>query len=112
MRNWLRKKAVNFIVRNLFKGLTEEDILQTTKTNGIIYKGSVLDRESKELIASQAKIIDDMFLWQILNDEMTFRAQEKMFSESESFEGMLFGKVMLYIIETQRNRIKHLKNLK
>ena len=112
MRKWLKRKAINFIARELLKGVTAEDILQITKTNGIIYKGQQLDKESRDLIKVQAAEIDELFLWKILNEEMQYLAQERMFSKSESFEAMLFGKVMLYLIEEQRKRIKFLKNLK
>lgn len=112
MKQWLRKKTINFLVHHLFRGIVEEDILHISKTGGIVYKGQKLDRESKEAIASQAKQIDDMFIWKILLDEMTYRAEEKMFTKSESYDGMLFGKAMLYNINILKQRIKYLKNIK
>lgn len=110
--NWLRKKTINFIVRNLFKGFTEEDILQMDSKGGIIYKTQILDKRSKEIIASQAGQIDDMLLWKILNDELRYRAEEKMFTKSESYDGMMFGKAVLYVIGIQKKRIKQLKKIK
>lgn len=112
MKQWLRKKTINFLVKNLYRGITEEDILQVSDNGVIIYKGQKLDRESKEAIASQAKMIDDSFIWKILSDEMIYRSEERMFKKSENYDGMLFGKAMLYNIEVLRKRIKYLKNIK
>lgn len=112
MINWLRKKTINFLVHHLFVGITSEDILQVGKNGSIIYKGQVLDKASKEIIVSQAQQLDDMLLWKILNDEMVYRAEEKMFRKSTDYDGMMFGKATLLMVEEQSKRIKFLKKLK
>jgi len=110
--NWLRRKTINFVVKHLFRGINEEDILSSDGKGGIMYKGQVLDSRSKEMLASQARQIDDMFLWKILEDEITYQSYKKIFPESEHIEGTMFGKAMIHNLAILKKKIKTLKNLK
>ena len=110
--NWLRRKTINFVVKHLFRGITEEDVLSSDGKGGIMYKGQTLDKQSKEMIASQASQIDDMFLWRILQDEIRYQSYKQSFKKSESSEQMIFGKAMIHNLALLDKKIKNLKNIK
>lgn len=108
MKKWLQKKFINYIVKDLFNGLTEKDILVQTEDNGIMFKGKKLDNSDVASLYRDAENIKKSTMWKLLTNDAKYQANKRMFEKSNSVEDMMAGKLMLYSIEILDNTLRKL----
>lgn len=111
MKKWLRKKFINILVKNLYQGLTEEDIL-ILKNGGVYWHGKLVPHDRLSTIAEGAERFENSLVWKALSSEVEYQAEKRMFRKSLNYDDMMFGKAMLYNIEIIEEKMKYLKNLK
>lgn len=111
MKQWLRKKLINLLVKRLFNGLTEDDVLKVRGKNVILYKGFKLKPEKIESIKVDAKTFRDSVIWKLLSDDMKYVANKRMFEVSESMDDMMAGKMVLYTIDLINKKLDNLSKL-
>jgi len=110
MRNWIRHKLINFVVRELFNGVTENDILRVHGIHVIIGDKEVSKEHTMKIIAD-ATMLSSNIAWQALLFDMKYVANKLMFEKSVSEKDMQFGKAVLYIIELLNKKILSYRKL-
>lgn len=120
---WIRQRILNWIVRDLFVGLTEDDILKfhikkKIDSEGKPYvevTGSVgrtkLSRQDITHLKSESKRFRKTYLYKIIIRNMVFSAESRMFAKANNADDLFFGKAMLYcerLIEKTLDRIDEL----
>lgn len=109
--NWLRNNWINYITKNLFNGITEDDIL-AVKADGVYLKDKKLTEEQIVLLSEDAEKFANSVIWKFLTDDAKYQANYLMYQQSQSYEGMMFGKALLYLIDIMQKKIEQLKKLK
>lgn len=93
----------------VFKAVTEDDILQII--NGVVhFKGQPLTRQQADVLAAEAKMIQQTSLWQMLTDEMQYAAQQKMFDEARSIEDMWAGKMAIWVLDVMKKKLNSISS--
>ena len=126
---YLRNKILNWLVKDLFSGITSNDILKfipNEKGNcfyldedkgnrlkgNLFLKGKVLDDDKVDQINDDSEKFANSVIWKLLTDDAKYHANHIMFEKSQSYDDMLFGKALLYLIDILEKRLKRLSNLK
>lgn len=108
---WLKRKLIKWVVRDLFNGVTEEDILNVKSKNQITFKGKPLSKEQVEQLKNDAIAIQGSALWKLMSNDMKYLANKRMFETGETETDLIFGRVMLYWVDVVDTKLKNLKNL-
>lgn len=104
-----KHELLNFIVKDLFHGITEKDVLRVSGKN-VIMSGKVMGGKVKEELANGAATLQQMFVWQALCTDMKAVAMSKL-RESKTEEDMYFAKAVLWSLQLFEDKIEHLKKL-
>jgi len=112
MKKFFQKLLINFIVKNLFNGITEDDILRIVSREVVFYKGKKLPQEDVERIKNEAERFIKSPLWRYLHDEVRYQANLRMFNKSQTVDDILAGKMALWVLEVIRKKLNVLRQLK
>jgi len=108
--NKIKIKLLNWIVRNLFNGITDDDILH--HDGQILYLGkNQLSLKDVKEISNGAKVIKEMYTWQLISNELKRTANQIMYEKSKDIDDMIFGKVILYVIDVIDKKLDKLARL-
>ena len=109
--NRLKVKVLNYVVRHLFNGITDDDVLALNKKGEVYVNNLLLPKENVKGMASGARSLAKMEIWKILNKEMKNIANQKIYITSSSIDDIIFGKAMLYNLEVLNKKIENLSRL-
>jgi hypothetical protein len=104
----LKLIAINWVVKNLLKSITEEDVLRPDKKGGIIYRGRTLSKEMCDRLQDEAEMLENSYTLKFILEDMEYLANKTMFEKSSKFDDLLFGKAMLYTIDVLKKKIHNL----
>ena len=104
----LKRWAIHYITKHLLRFISEEDLLRPDGKGGIICRGKKVSREMQDQMAAEAEYIQNSITFKLLMTDMEFLANQTMFKKSSSFDDMMFGKVMLYVIDILKKKIANL----
>ena len=94
-------------VAKLFNTVSADDILQV-KDGKWYYKGRVLAEGEIQLLIAEASQILGMKTWEILTKDAEYQANKKMYMLSENILHVVTGKLMVYLLDVFRTRLKSL----
>ena len=102
-----RDKILNSLVGKLFNTVTKDDILK--EKNGKWYlEGKTIDDGMKKLLIAEAKQILNMKAWKVLELDIRYQANKKMFIDSTDVMQITAGKLWLYTLDVFTTRLKSL----
>lgn len=106
----LQKKLAPIVFKELFNGITEDDIL-TLVGRTLMHRGVALSAEQKRsIIISAQELKNNPALLFILSD-LKHTANKKIYLDSLSFEDITAGKMALWVIDLMEKKIMNLSNL-
>ena len=108
LKKYLKRKAIEWITKDLLNTITEEDILRSDGKRGIICKGRTVSREMQDQIQVEAEYIKQSITFKLVLDDMRHLANQTMYEKSTKFDDLLFGKAQLYVIDILKKKIDNL----
>jgi len=100
-----------FVVKDLFNGLTANDILTILPNGWVRYKGKRLDEDEITELQESAEKFKNSVIWKLLTDDVKWQAQKNL-PGSPDWNGVLFGRAMLHDIDIIEERLAQLSILK
>lgn len=94
----LKRLLIQYLVKNLLKALTEEDIITMTN-RGWFLKNRKLSGEEVTQIKEEAHSFGQSVLWKLIANEIRYDANLRMFEKSAEEGNSVFGRAMLYNLE-------------
>lgn len=91
-QNILQKNLSQFLIKDVFNAIEEEDILRDWN-----YKGSKLTDVQIANLRSQAKSFGDSMLWKILKNELLWQGQQRGFVKSQTEADQIAGKLLIFL---------------
>lgn len=103
-------------VKKLFNTIGPDDILKThtvNKDNRLVpiqwvFEGKPMRQEQIDLLKAEAKQWADTFLWKVLQKELKYHANRKMYIESQEVIDIVAGKLLVYYIDVISTRLKRM----
>ena len=108
----LRRLLINFIAKNFFKLVTEDEFLRYEEKTGRVFNRNIpLTQAQIDGIIHEAKSIQENQLFQYMVKEMTFLANKKMFFDSTSENDIVAGKMILWTLDVMTRKIDNIRKL-
>lgn len=104
-----KHEILNFLVHDIFNGITEKDVLRVSGKN-VIMAGKVLGGTVRKELADGAVTLQQMFVWQAVLTDMKALAMTKL-REAKTEEDLYFAKAVLWSLDVIEQKIEHLKKL-
>ena len=108
--NWLRRKWINFLCKNLFNAVSDKDFLHIVGRSVYIGNKKLNDTQVQELTNGSRTLVK-MEVFNVLLNQAKIAARRKMFEKSTSYNDMYFGKAMLYNIDIVEQKVKKLSQM-
>lgn len=100
-------------LRDLLSIVDFKHVLTFDKTKGALFLGGLRVEETRlQNLRSEAEILSQMDIWNVLIHTPKELAQRAMFISSESLDDLKKGKSMLYTLSSQENILSLLKAIK
>ena len=106
-----KSSMLNFIIKDYFNGVTEDDVLQQ-KGLQLIKNGHPITKGEADAYRMGAVVILESPTWTEIYNSLRLEANRRMFEKSETIEDIVFGKAMLLSIETIQRKLENLSKLK
>jgi hypothetical protein len=105
MRQWI----INLLLKKVVGVTIPDDIIRDIK--GTLYLGDLpLSQEELRMLVSEAKALEKMRLWSIVNETMKQKCYEKGWKNSTNIEHLNIAKAEYAVLDTQESIIKIIKN--
>ena len=103
-----RNKVLTDTVRHLFNTIGKEDIL-TQLPNGLWrFEGKELAVDMQKLLSAEATQFINSKLWQILQADIKWQANQVMFENAKTEMDIVAGKLWLYTLDSVNTRLQSL----
>lgn len=106
----LKNFVITYITRNLLLAITEEDILRKT-SKGYMCGKLKLTHADLQILKQEAEALKESLLWKMMQRELTWLSNQRMFDKSASNDDILFGKAMLWNQKQQQDFLENLSKL-
>ena len=100
-----RKVFLTRAVSRYFNSISSEDILRE-QDGEWIFKGKPLPKGVKEELIAEAVALLESRLWDVLLGDAKYQANRKMFLESKTDMDLVAGKLMVFLTDVLRTRLK------
>ena len=108
----LQIKLINYLVKNLIRPITDEDILKIQGNGDVIYKGKVLSAETKDKIQKDAENFAKSTIWSLLQDDALAAVYKKTVGEGQDSKDLILGKGAMLMLDALNTKIRKLSQLK
>jgi hypothetical protein len=109
---YTKDEVLTTAVAHLYNTIGSDDILtQVSGRDGItrIYEGEKeLNQGEISLLKSEARIFLKTSLWKVLQNDIKYKANKRMFEECKTEADMIVGKSWLYVLDCQETCLKNL----
>lgn len=101
-----RIEILTLAVKHNFNTIGKDDILKENKSGNWMCEGKILNEGQKKQIIAEAKTLNEMLLWDLLQKDISFQANRQMFLNAKNETEMTAGKLWLYTLDAIRTRLK------
>lgn len=101
---------INYLVRNLLKAVTEEDVLQIAGKE-YLYKKRKLTAEEIAMLKEEAASFEKSLLYRLMYSEVRYLAWKLMADKAVNVDDLIAGKMMLYNQSIEKLFVSKVKKL-
>lgn len=104
----LDKEILTELVRDLFNTIDEHDILRE-EIDGKWYVGDKqLQDAEKKIVISEAQMFLKGKVWNVLQRDVKYLANKRMYINSRTEMDLVAGKLLLYLLDIMKTRLQSL----
>ena len=103
-----KHKILTRAVKKSFTAIDEDDILTSVTDQKWIYAGRELTQLEINSLKEFAESFKNSLLFQVLDKDLKYQANRKMFIESKNTEDLIAGKLLLYLWDVVKTRLKRI----
>jgi len=96
-------------VKKLYNTIGPEDILKENEYKEWLFEGKLLPEGEKKLLIAEATQFMDMKFWKVLQADIKYQANRKMFILSKNDIDLIMGKSWLFVLDSFRTRLRSMR---
>lgn len=100
-----RNTILTLAVRRLFNTIGPEDILRQDTSGAWMFQGKEMSEASRKLVQAEAAVFEESTLWKVLQADIRYQANRRMYLLGKTEADMTAGKLWSYTLEAFRTRI-------
>lgn len=104
-----RVKVLTYAVKKLFNTIDQDDILKENEFGQWQIEGKPINDTTKSLLIAEAKGLLKSKLWEVLQNDIKYQANKKMFLLAQNEEQLTAGKMFLYALDCINTRLKSME---
>lgn len=101
-------EILTLAVKKLFNTIGSDDILKQNLYGQWMFQGKTMNKAQQDLIKAEAKIFVDSALWKILQADIQYQANKKMFTLATTEMQIAAGKLWTYTLDCIKTRLTSL----
>jgi hypothetical protein len=105
-----KKYVLTLAVKRLFNTIGSEDILKLSDSGQWLFEGKVLNDTDKAILITEATQFLETKLWKIIQKDINWQANRKMFLIGKSEDDLVAGKLWLLTLDAIRTRLQSIRN--
>jgi hypothetical protein len=102
-----KREILTLAVRRLFNTIGADDILKPTDGRWT-FAGKVMEKGMQDLVMAEAAQFENSTLFRILEKDILYQVNKKMFIGSENIDHVITAKFWLYTFDAIRTRLRSL----
>lgn len=106
----IKQKILNYCIKHLFNGVTENDVLRMIGKN-VIIDGRVMDDAEKRAYSTSAKSLGENLFYKQALKEIMMVCNRQIMKNATDMDGVNFGRSGLWIIEVLEKKRQNVSNL-
>lgn len=95
-------------VKDLYNTISKDDILQEGSRGEWLVADRPIIEGEKKLLISEAQIFIHSRLWKVLQTDIKYQSNKKMFEDSKTEYDLIAGKMTLYLLDIIKTRLESL----
>lgn len=103
-----KHKVLTLAVKRLFNSVGQDDILRTNERGIWMIEGREMTQEEMEAVKKSAENFMNGKLWSILEKDIRYQANRRMFTDSKNEFDLIAGKLLLYSLDIIKTRLKRM----
>jgi hypothetical protein len=103
----MKQRIKNYLLRSIVKVIIPDDIIRV-KNNQVYLGSQVITEQEKKTLQAEAKALESMRLWSIMNESIKQLCYEKGWRDSTTLEQLNISKSMYSVLETQRSIVERI----
>lgn len=100
-----REYVLTRAVKKHFNTIGEDDILRIHESGHWMFQGKPLIKGEKELLIAEAMSFMETRLWKVLQNDIKWQANRKMFLLAKDGFDLTAGKLWIYILDAMSTRL-------
>jgi hypothetical protein len=100
-----RTTLLTLAVKKLFNTIGSDDILKEDEKGNWMYEGKTISPEVKKLLIAEAHQLQGMNLWKVLQSDVKYQINRKMFLLAENDLHLTAGKLWLFTFDAFKTRL-------
>lgn len=101
-----KRRILTLAVKRLFNTISADDILQDGGGGQWIVAGRPISSGERDRLVAEAERFGDSKLWEVLQLDLRYQANKKMFLQSQSDDDLTAGKLWAFTIDAIATRLK------
>lgn len=103
-------EILTLTVKRLYNTIGAEDILKQHDTGQWTFEGKPVTDSDRKLLVVEATQFMETKLWKVLQADIKYQANRRMFISAKSEIDIVAGKLWLFTLDAFRTRLESLKN--
>jgi len=103
-----KHKILTLAVKKLYNTISKDDIL-TDKNGTWYFKEKPVNDDIRRLLIAEADNFRNSKLWSILQNDIKYQSNKKMYVDSQSVDDLIAGKLWLLTLDTFKTRLNSLQ---
>lgn len=110
----LKRRIINWLTKHLLCAVNADEVV-TILTNAqgkplkVMIKGEQIADAQWKSLASEVKALESLQAFSIIMNTLAEQAKLRMFEQSKTDNDIIFGKAMLFTLDTQKKLLEALK---
>lgn len=104
-----RNKILTRAVKRLYSTISDDDILKEHESGQWLFMGKPINEQEKQLLIAETKQLLNSKLWKVLQVDVKYQANKKMYLLAEDALQITAGKLWLYTLDCFDTRLKSLE---
>lgn len=101
-----RQVILTMAVKKLFNTIGPDDILKPVEGGEWLFAGRTLSKGQVELLMHEAAQLEQMLLWKVIQQDIKYQVNKKLYTLSENVEHVVTAKFWAYTFDTIQTRLK------
>lgn len=103
-----RRKMLTYAVKRHFNTIGPEDILRENDLKQWLWAGKQLNEAQKKMIVAEMTAFMQSTSWEIIQSDLKYQANRKMYLLAENEAQITFGKMWQYVVDCINTRLKRI----